>query len=274
MVPRSEMSASTADGQALSVVRRIHELAEASQTFLFGSRARGDHDPASDIDVLIIKDPAPTEQWLENLRDQARQIQKSRLPQASGIDILCMTEADFRRDRHLRNHLANSIAKQGLAIMADDPPEPAQGRFEEQTDWQDVRKRLSDANDAAADLRLWFESGLVERMSDKGVGRAGQTALENAYKAVLSSHGFDYPTGGRDGHNLRLLVDRVRRDLDWPQGEPVPGESHQYLTEFGGAALYAHEHPSLDKAGIAVDIPQAVEALAALVERALREAPQ
>jgi len=265
------MSASTADGLALSVARRIHELAGASQTILFGSRARGDHVPASDIDVLIIKDPAPTEVWLENLRDQARQIQKRRLPQASGIDILCMTAADFRRDRHLRNHLANSIAKQGLTIMPDEQRGYVQGEFEERTDWQDVRQRLSDANDAAGDLKLWADSGLANRMSDKGVGRAGQTALENVYKAVLGSHGFDYPTGGRDGHNLRLLVDHIRRDLNWPQGELIPGEEHQYLTEFGGAALYAHEHPALDRARIAADVPQAVETLTALVERAMRE---
>ena len=265
------MSASTADGPALGVVRQIHELAEASRTILFGSRARGDHNPSSDIDVLIIKDPAPTEQWLEDLRDKARQIQKIRLPQASGIDILCMTEADFHRDSRLRNHLANSIAKQGLIIMPDEQQGPAHGEFEEQTDVQGVRQRLSDANDAAGDLKLWLDSGLADRMSDKGVGRAGQTALENAYKAVLGSHGFDYPTGGRDGHNLRLLVDRIRRDLDWPQGEFIPGEEHLYLTEFGGAALYAHEHPALDRARIAADIPQAVATLAALAERAMRE---
>ena len=265
------MSASNIDGRAFSVVRQVHELAEASRTILFGSRARGDHGPASDIDVLIIKDPAPTEQWLEDLRDQARRIQKKRLPQASGIDVLCMTEADFRRDSRLKNHLANSIAKQGLVIMPDEHRGPAQGEFEEQTDWQDVRQRLSDANDAAGDLKLWADSGLADRMSDKGVGRAGQTALENVYKAVLGSHGFDYPAGGRDGHNLRLLVDRVRRDLNWPQAEPIPGEEHQYLTEFGGAALYAHEHPALDRARIAADIPQAVATLTALVERVMRE---
>ena len=27
-----------------------------------------------------------------------------------------------------------------------------------------------------------------------------------------------------------------------------PGEEHRYLTEFGGAALYSHEHLPLDKA--------------------------
>ncbi len=266
------MPASTADGRVLSVVRQIHEMAEASQTILFGSRARGDHGPASDIDVLIIKDPAPTVQWLEELRDRARQIQKKRLPQVSGIDILCMTEADFHRDSRLKNHLANSIAKQGLVVMPDEQRGPAQGEFEEHTDFQGVRQRLSDANDAAGDLQLWLDSGLADRMSDKGVGRAGQTALENVYKAVLGSHGFDYPTGGRDGHNLRLLVDRIRRDLQWPQGEPIPGEEHQYLTEFGGAALYADEHPALDRVRIASDIPQAVETLTALVERVMREA--
>ncbi len=265
------MSASIADGQTLTVVRQIHELASASRTILFGSRARGDHYPHSDIDVLIIKDPAPTGQWLENLRDQARQIQKKRLPQASGIDVLCMTEAEFHRGSRLKNHLANSIAKQGLIIMPDEQRGPAHGEFEEQTDMQGVRQRLSDANDAAGDLKLWLDSGLADRMSDKGVGRAGQTALENVYKAVLGSHGFDYPTGGRDGHNLRLLVDCIRRDLKWPQGEPVPGEEHQYLTEFGGAALYADEHPALDRARIAADIPQAVETLTALVERVMRE---
>ena len=48
----------------------------------------------------------------------------------------------------------------------------------------------------------------------------------------------------------------------------MPGEEHRYLTEFGGAALYSHEHLPLDKASIARDVPQAVAALRELVERA------
>jgi predicted nucleotidyltransferase len=265
----TEMSLLTADPQALGIACRIHELAGASQTILFGSRARGDHQPGSDIDVLIIKDTRPTERWLENLREQARRLQKTRLPQASGIDVLCMTEAEFMRDRRLRNHLANSIAKQGFQIMPEERLDRPSDSPEEWTNWQDVRDRLNDATDAAEDLQLWRNSGLVAQMSDKGVGRAGQTALENVYKAMLGAHGFEYPVSGRDGHNLRILVDRIRRDLDWPSDQPVPGEEHQYLSEFGGAGLYASEHPALDKMGIATDIPQAVEQLKNVVQRAM-----
>ena len=199
------MTTPSTDRQALEIARLIHRISGASQTILFGSRARGDHRHDSDIDALVIKETPQDETWLENLRQEARNIQKAQMPQASGIDILCMTETEFLRDSHFRNNLANSIAKHGCPIMPDerldhhDPPE-------ERTNWQDVRHRLQDSNDAAGDLQLALEAGYVTRMSDKGVGRAGQTALENIYKALLGAHGFSYPTTGRDGHNLRLLV--------------------------------------------------------------------
>ena len=262
------MTALSTDRRALEIARQIHRIAGASQTILFGSRARGDHRHDSDIDLLVIKETLQDETWLENLRQQARNIQKAQMPQASGIDILCMTETEFLRSSHLRNNLANSIAKHGRPIMPDeqpDRPDPA----EERTDWQGVRDRLQDATDAAGDLQLALEAGYATRMSDKGVGRAGQTALENIYKALLAAHGFSYPTTGRDGHNLRLLVEQVRRDLRWPQDQPVPGEQHQYSTEFGGSALYAHEHPALDKERIAIDVAEAVSELGTLVEGAI-----
>ena len=106
-----------ADQRAVEVAREIHRMAEPEQTILFGSRARGDHRPDSDIDVLIIKDPSPPEDWLEDLRDRARTLQKARLPEASGIDVICMTAREFDTRRHLRNNLANSIAKQGAPIL-------------------------------------------------------------------------------------------------------------------------------------------------------------
>ena len=264
------MTTPSTDRQALEIARLIHRISGASQTILFGSRARGDHRHDSDIDVLVIKETPQDETWLENLRQEARNIQKAQMPQASGIDILCMTETEFLRDSHFRNNLANSIAKHGCPIMPDerldhhDPPE-------ERTNWQDVRHRLQDSNDAAGDLQLALEAGYVTRMSDKGVGRAGQTALENIYEALLGAHGFSYPTTGRDGHNLRLLVEQIRRDLRWPQDQPVPGEQHQYLTEFGGSALYAREHPALDKERIAIDIAEAVGELGTLVEGVIND---
>lgn len=255
-----------ADRRAIEVARAVHRIAESEQTILFGSRARGDHRPDSDVDVLIIKDPQPTEDWLEDLRDRARTLQMSQLPEASGIDVICMTAREFGTRRHLRNNLANSIAKQGSPIMPQ-TPEQAEPP-EESIDWDDVDDKLNDALNAANDLTSLAQSGIITTFSDKQLGRIAQNALENAYKTVLGAHGFEYPTSGRDGHNLRIITERIRQHRIIPDGAPMPDEEHRYLTEFGGAALYSHEHLPLDKAAIAHDVPQAVATLRDLVERA------
>ena len=45
----------------------------------------------------------------------------------------------------------------------------------------------------------------------------------------------------------------------------MPGEQHQYLTVFGGAAVYAHENPPLNKRRIAAEVPEAVRAIQTMV---------
>ena len=257
-----------ADRRAVAVARELHRMAESEQTILFGSRARGDHRPDSDIDVLIIKDPSPPEDWLEDLRDRARTLQKARLPEASGIDVICMTAGEFDSRRHLRNNLANSIAKQGAPILPQENTEIP----EESIDWDDVNGKMNDAVNAANDLTAVAQSGIISTFSDKQLGRIAQNALENAYKAVLGAYGFEYPTSGGNGHNLRIITGLIRQHRIIPDDAPMPGEEHRYLTEFGGAALYSHEHLPLDKAAIARDVPQAVAALQALVEQAKPDA--
>ena len=86
-----------ADESALRIALEVHRLAEASQTFLFGSRARGDHQPGSDIDIMVIREQEPGEEWPEGLRAQARELQKKILPEASGVDVMCMTRGEFFR---------------------------------------------------------------------------------------------------------------------------------------------------------------------------------
>ena len=253
-----------ADRRAIDVAREVHRMAEPEQTILFGSRARGDHRPDSDIDVLIIKKHSPTEDWLDDLRDRARTLQKTCLPEASGIDVICMTVDEFDRRRHLRNNLANSIAKQGAPILPQENTEPPA----ESIDWDDVNGKINDSTGAADMLEAVAQAGILANAADKQIGRMAQNALENAYKAVLGAYGYEYPTGGRDGHNLRILTELIKRHSILPPDTPVPGEEHRYLTEFGGAALYSHEHLPLDKTGIARDVPKAVAALRDLVESA------
>ncbi len=256
------------DQRAVNLARAVHQMAGAQRTILFGSRARGDHRPNSDVDILIIKEAQPPEPWLESLRHKARAEQRKRLPEASGIDVICMTPQEFRQRRALRNNLANRIAKHGAQVMPpDSTPYPAPFP-PESTDWQDIAGKLKDASEAAHGLTAIANAGILDAIPDKQIGRMAQNALENAYKAVLAAHGHEYPTTGRDGHNLTILTSLIKQNINYPPNTPVPGENHRYLTEFGGAALYSHEHPPLNKAAIAQDIPQAIAQLQSLAAQA------
>ena len=42
-----------------AVVRRVREVGRPERVVLFGSRARGDHRSGSDLDLLIVEEPAP-----------------------------------------------------------------------------------------------------------------------------------------------------------------------------------------------------------------------
>ena len=46
------MTTPKVDQRALDIALHIHQIAGARQTFLFGSRGRGDHRSDSDIDLL------------------------------------------------------------------------------------------------------------------------------------------------------------------------------------------------------------------------------
>ena len=265
------MTALAADTQAMNLARYVHETAGARQTFLFGSRARGDHREDSDIDLLIITENDPADGWLEQIRLEAKQAQKTIMPTTCGIDIICMTEREFLSRRHLKNNMAYTISKEGHPVMSDENLGYQLHHRDEEIDWQDVREKMNDAVGAANWIAAIRNAGILDAGDDKQFGRVAQNALEFAYKALIAASGYDYPTGGRDGHNLTILIQLIKEHEILPSGQEIPGESHRYLTEFGGAAVYAHEHPPLDRARIAEDIPRTVEQLREIVTSASSE---
>lgn len=254
------------DVQAISIAWQIRQMANAEQTFLFGSWARGNHRLYPDTDVLVVKKEPQAESWLEDLRQHARDTQKTQLPKASGIDVICMTESEFAKGRSLRNHMANTITREGYSIMPEERVGYGTDYEDERIDWDDVDKKITDATGAATWINAIQDAGIIDVGDDLQFDRVAQNALEFAYKAVLGAHGCEYPVSGRDGHNLRILADLLRENQVIGATELAPGENHRYLTEFGGAAVYAHEHPALDRRLIANEIPQAVEQLRALVD--------
>ena len=284
---------------ALMTARWVHDRARAVKTYLFGSRARGDHHLDSDIDILIITDELPEEKQLDIIREEARQIQKETMPEASGVDVLAMTLEDFRKRRRLINNLAWTINKEGIMAMSqenlnydryheddeeedynntelEDPQQDQSGNYPDETnrdkiDWEDVDLRRKDSTGYANDIEFLRELDILDRQTDKTFGHTAQQALENAYKALLGANGKPYPTSGRDGHNLRILLEEIREYSVWSEEQEVPGQNYQYLTAFSASQIYSHEHMPLDKQAIARDIPDAVESLMAAVEETGRQ---
>jgi predicted nucleotidyltransferase len=73
------------------VVARVVELFHPECIILFGSRARGEERPGSDIDLLVVAD-------LPGRRDQRQSaVSRGLWPRAVPVDLLAYTPAEFRQ---------------------------------------------------------------------------------------------------------------------------------------------------------------------------------
>ena len=228
------------DPDAVAVACSVCEQVRPLQAYLFGSRARGDYDSDSDVDIAIITaEPIPEERQL-TIDRIARQAATSLHPGSPAADVSFLTAEEFFAGRVKKNTLANSIAKEGTLIM-NGSATGYDGESEEETvNWDDVAARVTSAQEAVTDLDVLVSSA---RSSERMVGYTAQQALEHAYKALIAAHGGRYPTGGRDGHNLRILITRVQETMG-PEFQ-VPGADWQSLTTYAGAGRYQDEQQPL-----------------------------
>jgi len=202
----------------------VREATGAQEAILFGSRARGDHRDDSDVDILLI-DEQPSEDALREPEATASRAQRETLPEAAGVELGWMTPAEFMEQRQMINSLAREIAKDGVPATPENiAKRRVQYVFDQEEDdghidWRDVQKQADDAMESARDLQLQVDPDSFVNTSDLNFGYIAQRALENAYKAVLGSHGIEYPVSGRDGHDLGRLVELIKECV----GSPIPG---------------------------------------------------
>lgn len=242
------------DPDALAVTRAVFDAVRPVQAILFGSRARGTHLPDSDIDIAIITaDPVPEDRRLD-IDKVAERAAAALHPNAPSTDVSFLTVAELLAGRVKKNTLANSIAKEGKSIMDGGSAEHDIADQEEPVNWDDVNARVTSALEAVTDLEVLAADN---RSSDRMIGYAAQQALEHAYKALIAAHGEAYPTGGRDGHNLRILIGRIREVLG--QDFQVPGTNWQTLTAYAGSGRYVDDQPPLgDRQRLHAEISAAV----------------
>ena len=229
-----------ADTSALAVVRAVFDEVQPVQAILFGSRSRGDYLTDSDIDIAIITtDPVPENRRLD-VDDIAARAAVALHPNSPSTDVSFLTVDQLQIGKVKKNTLANSIAKEGKPIMDGGTTSSDAGFDEEAVNWDDVDARLRSAQEAVTDLEVLVSN---HRASDRAIGYFGQQALEHAYKALIAAHGETYPTGGRDGHNLRILTSRIQEILG--QDFQVPGMNWQSLTAYAGSGRYEDDQPPL-----------------------------
>lgn len=85
---------------------------DPERIFLFGSRARGEADELSDIDLVVIKRTGAP--FFDRLRDVARLLPAG----AGGVDVLVYTPEEFERMQQEGNAFAETIAVEGQELYA------------------------------------------------------------------------------------------------------------------------------------------------------------
>lgn len=95
------------------VVRRLRELYDPEQIYLFGSTARGDSGPDSDYDLMVIvPDSTPV-----SLRDSGRAY-KAIWRLGVATDVLVWTHSDFGVRLQLKASLPSTVAREGKLLYA------------------------------------------------------------------------------------------------------------------------------------------------------------
>ncbi len=100
------------DAKALAaIVARLVEAYDPDRVYLFGSKARGDHGPDSDFDLLVIvPDDAPAE------RKRSRLAYERLRDTGTASDVLVWTQSRFDSRAHLRASLPGTVLREGILL--------------------------------------------------------------------------------------------------------------------------------------------------------------
>ena len=222
------------DPKACAVARAVGEAVHPAKVILFGSRARGDFTPDSDIDLLIITGSSPVDQQTYQRTSAAAYRKVEELyGDPIGVDLLRMSEGAFHDGRRARNHVAGQAVRDGFDANGDkvtyDNPQP--------TNWPDIRQRIANAERYLIDLDVLTEN---PRSSQELIGFTAQQALENALKGWISALDADY-------HNTHDLADLMAIVRQHPaENDTSAGERLAWLTEYAVRYRYAGAEVVMD----------------------------
>jgi predicted nucleotidyltransferase len=93
-----------------AVVRRIVEVAQPERIILFGSAARGEMGPDSDLDVLVVKS------GVEHRRRLAQDIYMNLAGVGVGVDLIVLTPEDIDAQKGSVGSIVGPALEEGRVI--------------------------------------------------------------------------------------------------------------------------------------------------------------
>ena len=97
------------------LVRRVVEVAQPEAIILFGSAARGEMGPDSDLDLLVIKAGAHRD-------DTAKAIYRRLIGLGQAVDVVVVTPEDVQRYGHSQALVIEPALREGQVIYGSWPP--------------------------------------------------------------------------------------------------------------------------------------------------------
>jgi predicted nucleotidyltransferase len=94
------------------ITRRIREVSDPEQIILFGSRARGDSRPDSDVDLLIIKDN------IESIRAEAGRIYRALSNISLPVDVVVVRPAYVEQYKDIIGTIVRPALREGKVLYA------------------------------------------------------------------------------------------------------------------------------------------------------------
>ena len=91
------------------IIQRVVEIAQPEQVILFGSAARGDMGPNSDVDLLVVKDGA-------NRRGLSARIRRNLYGIRAAVDVIVVTPDDLERFKDSHGLVIKPALREGTVV--------------------------------------------------------------------------------------------------------------------------------------------------------------
>jgi uncharacterized protein len=100
------------DGRTIGTMKSLYDAFEIEAVYVFGSRARGDSRPDSDVDVLVVMRDRPTDPMETIFRIRRHIHERTDI----AVDVLVSWSERFRARRDQPWTLEHTIATEGVAV--------------------------------------------------------------------------------------------------------------------------------------------------------------